>query len=124
MEIDRASQVLECLSSQTRLRIYRLVIRQGAEGMVAGQIASQLEIQPTGASFHLKAMTHAGLLSVQQEGRFQRYRADIDLMRDLVAFLTEECCAGHPDLCSPIDVVRVPVPKPRSLPPRSARVKR
>jgi ArsR family transcriptional regulator len=99
MEIDDATRVLECLSSGTRLRVYRLLVRQGAAGMVAGQIAEQLEIPPNSASFHLKAMTHAGLLSVQQEGRFQRYRTNMTLMLDLVAYLTAECCAGHPELC-------------------------
>jgi ArsR family transcriptional regulator len=44
-------------------------------------------------------MTQANLLSVEQEGRFQRYRANIPLMLDLIAYLTEECCAGHPEQC-------------------------
>ncbi|HEX4943596.1 MAG TPA: helix-turn-helix domain-containing protein [Usitatibacteraceae bacterium] len=124
METERATEILECLSSPTRLRIYRLVVRQGAEGMVAGQIATQLDIPPNGASFHLKAMTHARLLSVKQEGRFQRYRADITQMFDLVAYLTEECCAGHPELCAPAAVVRVPVPGLKAPASRAPRAKR
>ena len=92
--------------------------------MVAGQIAEELDIAPNGASFHLKALTHAGLLSVQQEGRFQRYRANIELMLDLVAYLTEECCAGQPELCAPTGVVRVPVRRPRMAATRSRRAKR
>lgn len=124
MEPDNVAEVLECLSSPTRLRMYRLLVRQGSAGMVAGQIALQLDIPPNGASFHLKAMTHANLLSVQQEGRFQRYRANIELMRDLVSYLTEECCAGHPELCMPTGTVRVPVPRAPKSPARTARSKR
>jgi DNA-binding transcriptional ArsR family regulator len=67
--------------------------------MVAGQIAAALDLPSNNASFHLKAMTHAGLLSVEQQGRFQRYRANIPLMLEVVAYLTEECCSGHPEQC-------------------------
>jgi ArsR family transcriptional regulator len=79
--------------------VYRLLVKQGSDGMVAGEIAATLEVPPTNLSFHLKALTQAGLLSVQQEGRFQRYRANIPLMLDLITYLTEECCAGHPEQC-------------------------
>jgi len=94
-----ATQVFESLSSGIRLDVYRLLVKRGSAGMVAGQIASELDLPPTNMSFHLKAMTQAGLLQVQQEGRFQRYRANFDLMRDLIAYLTEQCCAGHPEEC-------------------------
>ena len=68
--------------------------------MVAGDIAAALEVAPSNLSFHLKALTQAGLLSVEQEGRFLRYRANIPLMLELVAYLTEECCADHPEDCA------------------------
>ena len=100
MNKEIATQVFESLASGVRLDVYRLLVKAGLEGMVAGQIASTLAIAPNNLSFHLKAMTHAGLLSVAQEGRFQRYRANIPLMLDLIAFLTEECCAGHPEECA------------------------
>ena len=99
MNKEIATKVFESLASGIRLEVYRLVVKTGLEGMVAGQIASELAIAPNNLSFHLKAMTHAGLLSVAQEGRFQRYRANIPLMLDLIAYLTEECCAGHPEQC-------------------------
>jgi DNA-binding transcriptional ArsR family regulator len=95
-----ATQVFESLSSGIRLDVYRLLIKQGPQGMVAGQIASALELPPANLSFHLKAMTQAGLVTVEQEGRFQRYRANFPLMVDLIAYLTEECCAGHPEECT------------------------
>ena len=67
--------------------------------MVAGEIATTLDVPPANLSFHLKALTQARLVTVEQEGRFQRYRADIPLMLNLIAYLTEECCSGHPDQC-------------------------
>lgn len=94
-----AIKVFESLSSSVRLDAFRLLVKQGPQGMVAGEIATMLDIPPTNLSFHLKALTQAGLLTVEQEGRFQRYRANIPLMLDLVAYLTEECCAGHPEQC-------------------------
>jgi len=100
MEKQTATEIFESLSSGTRLDIYRLLVRQGLEGMVAGQIASTLDIPANSASFHLKGMVHARLLSVQQEGRFQRYRANLPLMLELIAYLTEECCAAHPEQCA------------------------
>ncbi|WP_297455468.1 helix-turn-helix domain-containing protein [Ferrovum sp.] len=101
MEKNTATTVFESLSSGLRLDVYRLLVKKGREGMVAGEIASTLHIPPTNLSFHLKALTQAGLLTVTQEGRFQRYQANIPLMLDLIAYLTEECCAGHPEQCLP-----------------------
>ena len=95
-----ASAVFESLSSGVRLDIYRLLVKQGMEGLVAGEIAATLDIPPTNLSFHLKTLTRAELLTVQQEGRYQRYCANIPLMLDLIAYLTEECCAGHPEQCA------------------------
>lgn len=97
-----AINVFESLSSGVRLDIYRLLVKVGPEGLVAGEIASTLAVPPTNLSFHLKALTHAQLLSVVQEGRFQRYRANLTLMQALIAYLTAECCAGHPEQCAEI----------------------
>lgn len=71
--------------------------------MVAGEIAMALGLPPTNLSFHLKALTHARLLSVEQEGRFQRYRADISMITALIGYLTAECCAGLPEECVSIN---------------------
>lgn len=96
-----AVRIFESLSSPIRLQVYRTVVRRGPEGMVAGEIAETLDLPPANLSFHLKAMTQAGILTVMQEGRFQRYRADLGSMLDLAAYITEECCGGHPELCRP-----------------------
>jgi DNA-binding transcriptional ArsR family regulator len=100
MRKDVAVAVFETLSSGVRLDVYRLLVRKGLDGMVAGEIAATLDVPPTNLSFHLKAMTQAGLVTVEQQGRFQRYRANLSLMRELVGYLTDECCAGHPEQCA------------------------
>lgn len=100
MEKNTATTIFESLASGLRLDIYRLLVRKGRAGLVAGEIATTLDVPPTNLSFHLKALTQAGLLTVEQEGRFQRYRANIPLMLELIAYLTEECCAGHPEQCA------------------------
>ncbi|NTV01499.1 MAG: helix-turn-helix transcriptional regulator [Chlorobiaceae bacterium] len=99
MNKNSAITIFESLASPVRLEVYRLLIRKGTNGMVAGEIASTLEVPPTNLSFHLKALTHAGLINVEQEGRFQRYRANLPLMLDLIAYLTDECCGGKPETC-------------------------
>lgn len=92
MDKTAAITVFESLASGIRLDMYRLLMRAAPDGMVAGDIAAALQIVPNGASFHLKTMTQANLLTVTQEGRFQRYRANLDLMTDLIDYLTDECC--------------------------------
>jgi len=99
MDKTNATTVFESLASGIRLDVYRLLVRIGTEGMVAGEIASALDIPPTNLSFHLKALTQARLVTVEQEGRYQRYRANIPLVLDLIGYLTAECCAGHPEQC-------------------------
>ena len=98
-----AITVFESLASGVRLDTYRLLVRKGPAGLVAGEIATALELPATNVSFHLKALTQAGLLTVEQEGRFQRYRASLPLMVDLIGYLTQECCSGHPEQCAVLD---------------------
>lgn len=99
MNKNTAIKIFESLSSTVRLDVYRLLIRRGTEGMVAGDISSTLDVPPTNLSFHLKALSHAGLINVEQEGRFQRYRANLPLMLELIGYLTDECCGGNPEKC-------------------------
>ena len=94
-----ATAIFESLSSGVRLDVYRLLVKKGPEGMVAGDIGTALDVPPTNLSFHLKTLTHTALVTVEQEGRFQRYRANLPLMMELIADLTEECCGGNPEQC-------------------------
>lgn len=99
MDQATALRVFESLSSGLRLDVFRLLVANGPEGLVAGEIAVALAVPPTNLSFHLKALNQAGLVTVAQEGRFQRYRANLGPMQDLVAYLSAECCGGHPEEC-------------------------
>ncbi|MEN3929550.1 helix-turn-helix transcriptional regulator [Microvirga sp. W0021] len=98
MKQKTATTIFESLSSSIRLDIFRLLVKKGYSGLVAGEISTSLGIAPNNLSFHLKALTQAGLLTVEQEGRYQRYRADINLMQDLITYLTDECCSE--DICT------------------------
>jgi ArsR family transcriptional regulator len=99
MEKITATTIFESLSSGVRLDVYRLLIKKGTDGMVAGEIGSSLDVPPTNLSFHLKTLTHAGLITVEQEGRFHRYRANLPLMMEMISYLTEACCNGNPTQC-------------------------
>jgi ArsR family transcriptional regulator, arsenate/arsenite/antimonite-responsive transcriptional repressor len=95
VEKQTATNIFESLSSGVRLDVFRLLVKKGTQGLVAGEIASAVKVPPTNLSFHLKALTQGRLVNVEQEGRYLRYRANIPLMLDLVAYLTEECCSGN-----------------------------
>ncbi|NMF89089.1 ArsR/SmtB family transcription factor [Aromatoleum petrolei] len=100
-----ALAVFECLSSSVRLGVFRLLVKAEPAGVVAGDIAAALDIAPSSLSFHLRTMTQAGLIGVEQEGRFLRYRANLALMTEVVGFLTENCCSGVPGGCRDADVL-------------------
>jgi len=90
---------MTALSSGVRLDVHRLLVPMGHAGMVSGEIAAALGLPLTNTSFHLKALVQAGLATVEQEGRFQRYRANIPQMLEVIAFLTDNCCANEPNAC-------------------------
>lgn len=92
MERRDALKVFESLASPARLDIFCRLVHAGVEGLVAGDLARQLGMPASNLSFHLKAMREAGLVNVQTQGRYQRYRADVAHMLRLVAFVTDNCC--------------------------------
>ena len=111
MEIKAAVTALAALAQDTRLAAYRLLVGAGHDGLAAGDIAAQLGVPPATLSFHLKELAHAGLVQSRTEGRFVRYRADFDAMNALVAYLSEHCCGGRPELCPPGDACCPPTSK-------------
>lgn len=94
MTNDQAVVALAALAQETRLNIFRLLVRAGPDGLVAGKIAELTGKSPSGLSFHLKEMTFAGLLRARQEGRFVVYMADYARVNALTGFLMEHCCEG------------------------------
>ena len=99
MKTKTAVTALAALAQETRLSIFRLLVQVGPEGVPAGQIGEKLEVPPTTLSFHLKELSHAGLVSSRQEGRFIYYAADFECMAALMTFLTQNCCQGMPQEC-------------------------
>jgi DNA-binding transcriptional ArsR family regulator len=91
---------LAALAHEQRLAIFRLLVKAGPSGLPAGEIAEEVGATPTGASFHLKELDRAGLIRATRIGRYIRYAVHFDKVRQLLIFLTEDCCQGNPELCS------------------------
>ncbi|MDF2465494.1 MAG: transcriptional regulator, ArsR family [Ramlibacter sp.] len=96
VEESGAIKALAALAQVQRLRAFRSLIAAGPEGLTPGAMAEQLGIAPSGLSFHLKELSHAGLVSAEARGRNLIYRANFDRMNGLLAYLTEHCCQGEP----------------------------
>ncbi|HEY1149084.1 MAG TPA: metalloregulator ArsR/SmtB family transcription factor [Pseudoduganella sp.] len=104
MQTKPALAALSALAQESRLNIFRLLVQTGPEGLAASRIAEKLELAPSSLSFHLKELSHAGLIESRQEGRFIIYSANFDTMNDLLGFLTENCCGG--ESCAPGAIVK------------------
>lgn len=87
---------LAALAQESRLAIFRLLVRQGPEGLAVGRIAEALGLANATLSFHLRTLSQAGLIEARQNGRFIHYSANFAAMHGLVGFLTENCCGGTP----------------------------
>jgi len=94
-----AIEMLGALAQEHRIRIFRKLVKAGPSGLPSSDIAEVVGISPTSASFHLKELERTGLLVATRQGRFIRYAIHIEAMRQLLTYLTEDCCQGHPDLC-------------------------
>jgi ArsR family transcriptional regulator, arsenate/arsenite/antimonite-responsive transcriptional repressor len=92
MKLDDAAARLEALGNPTRLRIYRMLVRAGEEGMPVGRLQERLEIAASTLSHHLKALVAVGLVTQTREGTTLHCRANYDLMGSLLDYLAEECC--------------------------------
>jgi DNA-binding transcriptional ArsR family regulator len=99
MQTLEAVTALAALAQDTRLSVFRLLVEAGPEGVPAGAIAEALEVAPATLSFHLKELSHAGLVHARQEGRFVIYSADFERMAALMTYLTRNCCKGMPGEC-------------------------
>lgn len=102
MDMNIALKALGALSQESRLTAFRLLVRSGADGMAAGDIARALEVPHNTMSSHLAILGNAGLVASRRDGRSIIYRADYDGTRALLAFLMEDCCQGSRDVCGPL----------------------
>lgn len=91
---------LTALAQDSRLAIYRLLVKRGPEGYAAGEISERLKIAGPSLSFHLKELARAGLVTARKDGRFIYYGARFERMNELVGYLTENCCSQGA-VCAP-----------------------
>jgi DNA-binding transcriptional ArsR family regulator len=88
-------EALAALAQAQRLRAFRALVVAGAEGLTPSTLAALLQIAPSALSFHLKALSHAGLVSAEASGRNLIYRAEFTRMNNLLTYLTQDCCQGQ-----------------------------
>lgn len=95
-----AVDALGALAHETRLSVFRMLVKAGADGMIAGAIAEHQGVPPSTMSHHLATLERAGLVQSERESRLMHYRADYAGMRRLLAFLMQDCCQGAPEMCA------------------------
>src|SRR3974377_1973974 len=94
-QIARYADMLAALGTETRLRIVRLLLSAHPEGLVVGEIGSELGIPPSTLSHHLDKLKNEGLVRVRRESTYLRYTANAEALQDILAFLFAECCTGN-----------------------------
>ena len=106
MEPRLAVKRLSAIAQETRLDVFRLLVKAGPEGVAAGDIARELQTAANTMSAQLLVLSNAGLIRARREGRSIIYAVNYEAMRDLLMFLTEDCCGGRAEMCAPLaDVV-------------------
>ncbi len=98
----QALKSFAALAQETRLRIVRVLVRAGEDGMAAGEIAESMGVSPSNMSFHLKELENAGMVSSRREARSIIYSADYPGLSGLIRFLMEDCCSGRREVCEPV----------------------
>lgn len=101
MNPSQAVIILAALAQEARLAIFRCLVQAGQAGLSAGNISQALHIPNSTLSFHLKELSHAGLVSARQESRYIFYSANYQSINALLTYLTENCCAGQTSCCPP-----------------------
>jgi ArsR family transcriptional regulator len=105
MEIGQAVQKLGALAHETRLAVFRLLVRRGGVGLAAGEIASRVGITPPNASFHLAELARVGLVVSRRDGRNVIYAIDFAAIAGLVDYLRENCCAEDGTAVVPLNSI-------------------
>ena len=110
MKSEDAVLALGALAQESRLAIYRLLVKRGPDGYSPGDLIEKMTIPAPTLSFHLRELQRAGLIASRREGRFLYYSANFERMRGLIGFLTEKCCslsdAECDSACVPVTVQR------------------
>lgn len=98
MDEKQALDMLGALSQETRLRVVRYLVQCGAQGASAGDVGKQVDATSSRASFHLSTLEQAGVISSERKSRNIIYSANLGHLGDLISFLLDDCCGGHPDI--------------------------
>ncbi len=102
MDKSTALEALAALAHETRLEVFRLLVKAGPEGLAAGAIGEELGVRQNTMSSHLSILNRAGLVTSSRDGRVIRYCAHYGQMRELLLYLLEDCCSGNAEICSPL----------------------
>ncbi|HEY9757419.1 MAG TPA: metalloregulator ArsR/SmtB family transcription factor [Oculatellaceae cyanobacterium] len=94
-----AVETLGALAQESRLEVFRLLVRKGPTGMAAGELSERFGLPPATMSFHLKELTRAGLIISRRESRSIIYSANYEHMQELIDFLLENCCIDNGGKC-------------------------
>lgn len=94
-EITRYADMLTAMGTEARLGIMQLLLSAHPEGMVVGEIGSELEIPSSTLSHHLEKLKHEDLVRVRRDGTFLWYSANADSLQELLGFLYAECCTRN-----------------------------
>jgi DNA-binding transcriptional ArsR family regulator len=105
MDMNAALDAFRALSQETRLKIFRLLVRHAPQGLPAGEVARRLHLPGPTLSFHLNVLAAANLVHPQKKGRSISYSPDLKSANDLAAFLMENCCGGKRE-CLPTEIRR------------------
>ena len=105
METPDAVTTLSALAHEGRLQVFRLLVQAGPEGLAAGEIAQATGALSNTLSTNLGILSRAGLVASRRDGRSIIYTAGYGQMRELLAFLMDDCCAGKPEVCAPLMLV-------------------
>ncbi len=101
MKKSTAVAALGALAQETRLEVFRLLVQKGPDGLAAGEIGDRLGLPSPTLSFHLNQLRFAGLVTSRRASRSIIYSANFKAMTGLLAYLTENCCGGRPEICAP-----------------------
>lgn len=102
MESENVILALAALAQSTRLDVFRLLVTHEPDGLPAGDIARELAVPHNTMSSHLGILSRAGLVRSERRSRSIIYRADLARLREVVTFLLQDCCGGHPEVCAPL----------------------
>ena len=102
MDMNASIAALSALAQETRLAVFRRLVASEPHGLPAGELARALDVPHNTLSSHLAILAGSGLIKARRSGRSIIYRAQLEALRAVIAYLVNDCCAGRPDLCQPL----------------------